>query len=535
MNLIKITKMWYTLMCIPLIFIMSCSSDDDPVIKPISSFQFEIDATDFFKVNFSNFSQNATSYAWDFGDAVGTSTDESPSYIYSASGTYTVTLTASDATTSVSSSKDITITDPDEALTLLAGSVSKTWKLVRTGASLGVGPSEAEWTSWFAAVNDGSRNCIYDDEVIFTRDGGFEFNDNGTMFGEGNVYTGTDKASLTEKCFDATVANMTVDGVDKSAWLSSTSHTYAYNVATNKITLTGLGAWIGTYKLATSGEVAVPQASVEFGVKLASGGDSGVDTLNVLFDYSGVFWKAIYVSYSNPSDEPALVAIFADFSVSTSSFDATFTNKSSGATTYAWDFGDGESSTEENPVHTYAADGTYSVTLTATDGSDTDTVTKDVIIDTANPADAAPAPAQAEADVISIYSDTYTSLAGVDTNPDWGQATVVTEQEVVVGDNILKLAGLNYQGIDFGGAQDLTGKTMVHIDIWAKNVITANLSLISNGAETPVALTTEAGVWKSFDIPLSDYSSVVDITAVIQFKFDAATSVTFFVDNIYFY
>lgn len=44
----------------------------------------------------------------------------------------------------------------------------------------------------------------------------------------------------------------------------------------------------------------------------------------------------------------------------------TFTNNSSNATSYNWNFGDGSTSTEENPVHTYAAFGTYNVELTAT-------------------------------------------------------------------------------------------------------------------------------------------------------------------------
>ena len=42
-----------------------------------------------------------------------------------------------------------------------------------------------------------------------------------------------------------------------------------------------------------------------------------------------------------------------------------FSNTSSGG--YAeslWDFGDGATSTEENPVHTYAAPGIYTVVLT---------------------------------------------------------------------------------------------------------------------------------------------------------------------------
>lgn len=47
----------------------------------------------------------------------------------------------------------------------------------------------------------------------------------------------------------------------------------------------------------------------------------------------------------------------------------TFTNTStvSGSVTYLWDFGDGETSTEKNPVHTYAQKGEYTVTLTVTD------------------------------------------------------------------------------------------------------------------------------------------------------------------------
>jgi len=36
---------------------------------------------------------------------------------------------------------------------------------------------------------------------------------------------------------------------------------------------------------------------------------------------------------------------------------------------YFWDFGDGETSTEQNPTHTYPSSGTYTVTLTVTDDS----------------------------------------------------------------------------------------------------------------------------------------------------------------------
>jgi len=45
------------------------------------------------------------------------------------------------------------------------------------------------------------------------------------------------------------------------------------------------------------------------------------------------------------------------------------TNNSSGATSYLWDFGDGNTSTAANPAHSYAQAGQYQVKLVATDGT----------------------------------------------------------------------------------------------------------------------------------------------------------------------
>ena len=60
-----------------------------------------------------------------------------------------------------------------------------------------------------------------------------------------------------------------------------------------------------------------------------------------------------------------------------------FTNLTSGSLpmTYLWDFGDGTgSSTEANPSYTYAVIGTYTVTLTATNDVDEDSITKTVMV-----------------------------------------------------------------------------------------------------------------------------------------------------------
>jgi predicted esterase len=56
----------------------------------------------------------------------------------------------------------------------------------------------------------------------------------------------------------------------------------------------------------------------------------------------------------------------ANFSYLDNLLEVSFTNTSSNGAVYAWDFGDGNTSTDENPTHTYAQDGTYIVTLTTT-------------------------------------------------------------------------------------------------------------------------------------------------------------------------
>ncbi len=59
----------------------------------------------------------------------------------------------------------------------------------------------------------------------------------------------------------------------------------------------------------------------------------------------------------------------------------TFTNTSTGATAYSWDFGDFTNSSAMAPAHAYAANGTYTVVLTAINGNCTSTTSFEISIE----------------------------------------------------------------------------------------------------------------------------------------------------------
>jgi len=81
---------------------------------------------------------------------------------------------------------------------------------------------------------------------------------------------------------------------------------------------------------------------------------------------------AVFVLNSCKKENKTAADIF--YSVSLDGYTVTFSNQTTNAVSYKWDFGDGESSTEESPVHTYPGKGKYVPTLyaTSTDGITTE-------------------------------------------------------------------------------------------------------------------------------------------------------------------
>ena len=161
------------------------------------------------------------------------------------------------------------------------------------------------------------------------------------------------------------------------------------------------------------------------------------------------------------------------------------------------------------------------------------------------PTVAAPTPpARNAADVISIYSKTtasasvYSDIAGVDF-PNWGGNSGNVTPIAFEDDLALKLPEFTYQGIQFPET-DLSGMTMLHLDIWAQSQGVGLDLIATGGASNRVNIASNDGEWSSVDIPLTAFPSL-DLSKIFQMKFygldgaNADGSYDIYLDNIYLY
>jgi len=82
-------------------------------------------------------------------------------------------------------------------------------------------------------------------------------------------------------------------------------------------------------------------------------------------------WQGYIEHFTGPPPGPVNQPPVADFAFAPAGMTVPFTDASSDpdgvVVSWAWDFGDGETSTEQSPTHTFLEEGTYIVTLTVTD------------------------------------------------------------------------------------------------------------------------------------------------------------------------
>jgi len=149
------------------------------------------------------------------------------------------------------------------------------------------------------------------------------------------------------------------------------------------------------------------------------------------------------------------------------------------------------------------------------------------------PTTAAPAPTLAATSVISLFSNAYTNISGMNFNPNWQQVTTYSSVQVA-GNDVLKYENLNYQGIEFPPTM-ATSMKYLHLDVWTPNETSLKITLISPGKEKLIALTPlTLDTWNSFDIPVTDFTGV-DMANVNQIKIVGSNGKTIYLDNIYLY
>ncbi|MFZ5940618.1 MAG: T9SS type A sorting domain-containing protein [Bacteroidota bacterium] len=150
------------------------------------------------------------------------------------------------------------------------------------------------------------------------------------------------------------------------------------------------------------------------------------------------------------------------------------------------------------------------------------------------PPTAAPSPTNAPRDVVSIYSDAFTSIA-TDMFPNWSQNTIASEIQLE-GNNTLKYYKLNYMGMEYN-VTDLSGYDSLHLDYFTTNSASFYVSLITKEGETLYNVKLKKGLvlnqWTSINIPLDYYDATRDLTQAYQLKIQGTNTV--YLDNIFYW
>ena len=181
-----------------------------------------------------------------------------------------------------------------------------------------------------------------------------------------------------------------------------------------------------------------------------------------------------------------------------------FTDKSNGnPIKWSWDFGDGGTSTEQNPVHTYYSCGVYSVSLTVTNDSMTYGVKMDSLICV-----------KPEAAANTIYSTTTGGKWSSSSTWVGGVTPSVSDDVVINGDvilnyshnfecnNLIISAGKELSSVSFNG--DYTHLT-VHGDLCNKGTIgdTKSFSMV-----VEKKLINDGSIGANTNLSNSDYLSI---------------------------
>ena len=241
-----------------------------------------------------------------------------------------------------------------------------------------------------AQLSDGGGELLGTRQVTTDASGRATFTDlaiAGTEGGRRLVFTAPGYAGVTSTVVQvraiATATTITSDSPDPS--VAGGSITVAFRVTAEGVTpigsLTvtdGVGSCTGTL-FAGSGTCTLPLNTT--GPRTLRATYSGSAGLTGSFDTESHQVNPVPVSNNPPTANftPSCTELTCRFS------DAS-TDSDGSVVSWAWTFGDGRSTRDREPVHTYATPGTYTVTLTVTDNSGvSDQASANITVDAATP------------------------------------------------------------------------------------------------------------------------------------------------------
>jgi PKD repeat protein len=309
-------------------------------------------------VQFIDTSSNSpTSWAWSFGDG-GTSSSQNPSHAYTTTGTYTVTLTSTNSAGSATISKDSYISVA-AASTAPVASFAATKTSGSTPLSVQfIDTSSNSPTTWAWSFGDGYTSVVQNPVHIYAGVGTYTVTLTATNSAGSSTKTRSD---YIETELAAPIASFTANAT------TGTEPFYVQFNDTSENTPTYWHWYFGD-----------------------SGTSSGANPLHEYTD-AGSYTVVLTVSNaegSNSTSKAKFINVSRSLSPVTSfTADARngivpltvrFTDTSANSpTSWKWNFGDGSTSTEQNPSNTYTRAGTFSVSLTATNDLGSRTVTSD--------------------------------------------------------------------------------------------------------------------------------------------------------------
>ena len=250
-----------------------CEDDSSSVEAPTARFIYVVGEDNGLMVTFTNASLNADTYSWDFGDSES-STETSPSHTYATSGTYDVTLTATNSGGSDAVTKSLELTGD-----LTLADLNDTWKVAPEAGALHVGPSAGNADWWSLSEADlTTRACFMDDKYTLGSDGSFSIEMDG------------------ETWLETWQADSEICGAPLAPHDGSGSYTYEATETT--LTVSGEGAFMGLPKANNAGElpdVDLPTSITYTIVEFVRDGTGKRLVLHIECG-SGVWWTFKFVS-----------------------------------------------------------------------------------------------------------------------------------------------------------------------------------------------------------------------------------------------